>query len=695
MRKPATPRAGAFGLTGLLVSVRGKLTDKHPWGCAVIPMTIEATSSEQETTVVIMDAKGDEPKSRVAWTLSDDGKTLKIHALRLPKQDGRCTACATPICLQAHINAVDLAFSNIPNPVPPIGSIVECSNIIVNCSKGYASWNCQDLRVSAPYARIPAELAVALAMPYGTECLDLVGPIRSGTYAHTVVAPATPINPSEHFPAEGLLRNGSISPVIRLEVNRHLPRELTAEDDALRQRFILQPEGLLLTREQLAACPAEHVDAVTKIGPHIWTRSPEGSYGKFSARISLLSTFYGPGGIAHQNIAIVDRGLFAESFCANAGAIHPPLWEAMSMQTSPDLKDYQPILPHHLLVVPDYEESRTITANEAALADYEAESQLAIETNKPAPMPPIMMLGAKRVLGYIPRVCEYAHRYLIPVSSQLVRRRFDATGARPTDVYAPNDLYSNGPNKKFAREAFAKAQMTASGTGMDPTKMMDKELFERPWTFSNHVGWVVADWQPDMQWVDQILGDPRRGADWLWYAMMLAKPETKMPFGSVSRADSADELAEVRPLPGCALQAPAEGDAWVEQELKARYERMSDEKRRPFVGKHKNSAPLDLLADWKNIWMQSMLDLDRHTLPIMVFIAVRAHTKGMTMLGLSKKRTRDDSTTGLSPKKRIKNEREQDEGDDADEDKSAPESPDASIDAMELDHPAPPHESSQ
>jgi hypothetical protein len=662
MRRPATQRAGAFGILGVLVSIRGKTSDRQPWGCNVVIMGFDtAGANESSSTISIVDAVGDEPKSLPAWTLSPDGRILEITALRLPKQDDRGTACAEPIKLRAGVHAIDLTFSKIPSPIPPIGSIVEVTSVVAKASKGYISWNCQELCVSALHARLPAELAIAEAMPYGAPCLDLVGPSRIGDFSHT--APQTPLpkHPSDDFPAAGMNRAGGLSPVLRLEINRHMSRELTPSDDARDQRFILPPECMLLAQEQLDDCAMEHLDATTKIEPKIYQRTPEANYGKFAADLSLVSTFFGADHEPQQTVALVGRRLFAEPFCANAGAaIHPPLWEALTLPTAPDLKDAVPMVPHHLVVVPDYDGSGKLAENHAALTEYEQECQAAMEAERPKPQAPRMQLNSARVVGYIPRICEYAHKYGIPVSPQMVKRRFDASGARSTEVYSPSDLYANGPNKKFTRESFVKAQMLATG-GYDPAKSMDKELFERPWTFQHHVGWVLADWQPDAQWIDQILGDERRSADWLWYALMLVKPESTMPYGTAPLEDAGavadDPLAKVRPLPGCTLSSPVEGDTWILSELEARYKRMNAEKQRPFIGKNKNAAPLELLPDWRNIWMQTMIDPDvKHTLPIMVFVAVRANTKGMTVLGL--KRGRDATAVKSEPSaKKFKNEK--------------------------------------
>ena len=663
MRRPATQRAGAFGLSGPLVSVRGKTSDRQPWGCQIIIKEFDtAGANESSSMITITDAVGDEPKSLPAWRLSADGRILEIPALRLPKQEDRGVACAVPILLRAGVHAIDLTFSKIPSPIPPIGSIVEVTSIVAKASKGYISWNCQELCLSALHARLPAELAIAETIPYGLPCLDLVGPSRIGDFSHTAPQTPMPMHHSDDFPAKGMSRAGGISPVLRLEINRHMPRDLAPNDDARDQRFILPPEGMLLDKDSLEACEMEHLDATTKIEPKIYQRTADAAtYGKFSSDLSLVSTFYGADHEPQQTIALVGRRLFAEPFCANAGAaIHPPLWEAFTLPTAPDLKDCLPMMPHHLVVVPDYAGSSDSTVNIAALTEYEQQCQTAMESGRPKPAAPLMQLNTSRVVGYVPRVCEYAHQYGIPVSPSMVKRRFDATGARATEVYSPADLYSNGPNKKFTRESFVKAQMLATG-GYDPAKSMDKELFERPWTFQHHVGWVLADWQTESQWIDQILGDERRSADWLWYAFMLAKPESKMPYATgpaVKPEGAEDPLADVRPLPGCTLRTPEEGDAWILGELKERYGRMSEEKRRPFIGKNKNSAPLELLPDWRNIWMQTMADPDvKHTLPIMVFVAVRANTKGMTVLGLKRGRDAAAAVKAEPSAKKFKNEK--------------------------------------
>lgn len=694
MRRPATQRAGAVGVWGPLLSVRGKTSDRQPWGCCIIVMGFDTAGSYESSAMIpIVDAVGEEPTMLPAWRLSPDGRTLELPAIRFPGKEDRGTACAVPIKLCAGIHAIDLTFSKIPSPIPPIGAIVEVSSIVAKASKGFISWNCQEMCLSALHARLPAELAIVEATPYGIASLDLVGPPRIGEFSHTKPRIPLPVHPSDDFPEKGMNRAGGITPVLRFEINRHMPRELTPSDDARDQRFILPPEGMLMDKVSLDACEMQHLDATTKIEPKIYQRTAE-TYGKLTTDITLVSTFYGPDHEPQQKIGLAGRRLFAEPFCANAGAaIHPPLWEALTLPTAPDLKDYVPMMPHHLVVVPDYDGSSKTTENLAALTEYEQECQAAMESGRPKPSVPRMQLNTARVVGYIPRVCEYAHAYGIPVSPQMVKRRFDATGARPTEVYSAADLYSNGPNKKFTRESFIKAQLLATG-GYDPSKSMDKDLFERPWTFQHHVGWVLADWQPDAQWIDQILGDERRSADWLWYAFMLAKPESKMPYAAAAPGEAGDAFADVRPLPGCTLRSPEEGDAWIMGELKARYDRMSEEKKRPFIGKNKNSAPPELLADWRNIWMQTMSDPDvKHTLPVMVFVAVRANTKGMTVRGLasvsrsSKKRpAAGQSEAGAPPAKKFKNEKgeavpgagsEEEEEDDAD---AA-----ADADEMELD----------
>lgn len=559
-----------------------------------------------------------------------------------------------PMIVPLGISLVEVTmFKSIP-ATGLAGCMIVLENCVFSVKEGWPGLEAQGWHRSATKSELPLELLISMVMPFEKQDLFRVGPPRpenAPPLDHVIDSLPTPkparpganAMQDKHVPPDtGIKTRRFCRPIFRVRVNRNIRKNVVQGEDAFRcRRYALPDEETLYPPEILTAFAKMTKTAVTEVDEKLWydtykeKADERAFYGAMRLKFSAVIDCYRKG-IPRpvQSVDLVGQRLFAEHFYRAIGNnIHPALWQAIcSPALGERLRDCIPPLAFDVVIEPQYYKSEQNEVNIDYMEHYKAK----LELDAGARMDKFMQLPASS-LCYVPRLCQHTWRYGIPVSADLVVRRFKAAGIGTGTGNAPyscNDLYTSG-TKTVTKAEIKAANMQASTNKLTDELVCPVAIFNIAYDFTNNPGWVVLDSLESgvEDWIEHI----RSGA-YVAFALLLCDPKSNNPpFGSPPTTDDErDFRTKTAPPPGCTLETPAEGDAWILSELETLFQGLGEESRTAFKKKLPSpdpAKPLARLPDWKRIWMQDIPNVP-YSLPIFAFVAVRRNTRHITPLGL-------------------------------------------------------------